>query len=128
MIYHSMLPEELSERIESLQKKALRIIYGFGHNYESLLSMSGNQTMKDRRINACKKFATGLSKSERYKYLLPLNTREGMGTRRGKKFCEEFSRTNRLYNSPLFFMRRLLNELYEEENEDEETLADLFYD
>ena len=44
-----------------------------------------------------------------------------MELRREKKYREEFARTERLYNSPVFYMRRILNNLSEEEN----TLEDL---
>ena len=41
--------------------------------------------------------------------------REGMTTRTRKKYVEEFAKSDRLYHSPLFHMRRILNECDDED-------------
>ena len=122
-----MLSNEQSERLEALQRKALRIIYGFDKSYDELLTITGTCKLKERREATALSFANKLASSERFRHLFPLNQAGGMSTRRRKKYYEENSRTTRLYNSPLFYLRRLLSqqEDYEDEDEDDD-LIELF--
>ena len=52
---------------------ALKIIFGFGNTYNQLLEKTGLRTLKDRREEACLKFAIKLKDSERFSYLFPEN-------------------------------------------------------
>ena len=81
--------------------------------------------MKARWEEAVLKFANKLVESNRFRDLFPLNNAERTNTRNRKKYLEETSRTSRLYDSPLFFLRRLLNEQNEEDIEDAD-FVDLF--
>ena len=47
--YHSMLTEGQSDRLEKLQKRALKTIYGWNNTYEKLLDISGIQRLEERR-------------------------------------------------------------------------------
>ena len=67
------------------------------------------KTLRQRRIDACDKFANACQKSERFSEWFPLRPVGRSGVRRGEVFKEEFARCNRLRDSPLFFMRRRLN-------------------
>ena len=124
VIYHSMLSKEMSDRLESLQRKALRIIYGFGIPYEELLAIANVSTLQERRNEASIQFANKLVQSERFKRYFPINNCDGVETRRRRKYLEENCRTSRLYNSPLFFLRRLLNQSYDDE--EDENVLDIF--
>ena len=48
----------MSGRLENLQKTALKIIYGFSRSYQSLLEISGLETLNQRRKKAVQKFAS----------------------------------------------------------------------
>ena len=48
-----------------------------------------------------------------------------MITRRRKQFVEENARTLRLYNSPLYYLRRIMNEQFSNA-EDEDGIIDIF--
>ena len=115
VVYDSMLTGELVDRLERQQKTALKIIYGFGKSYEDLLSLSGIETLASRRKSAVDIFIQKLLNSERFNYLFPLNTypEDMVNLRSTKKYKELYARTNRLFNSPLYSMRRKLNELLE---------------
>ena len=65
-------------------------------------------TLKERRIKAFERFTFKTAKNEKYKHWFPLkeNIR---GTRTPHVYKEEQAAGNRLYNSPIFAMRRLLN-------------------
>ena len=113
-VYHSMLTNEQINMLERLQTRALKLIFGFGLSSEELNKKAGITTLLERRQVAFKNFATSLSNNERYQSWLPLNEREGVTLRREKKYREDQARTERLFNSPLFKIRRELNK---EDNE-----------
>ena len=73
---------------------------------------AGIPLLSERRKNACKVFATKCAASERFGKWFPLREEPVRGRREGTAYrvYQEFSaRTDRLYNSPLYYMRRLLN-------------------
>ena len=112
-IFHPMLSGEQSERIERQQKKALKIVLGFGKTYEELLEEANIERLSVRRVHSCTEFAIKMQQSRRFSYLFPENIYpEDMAELRNtKKYREDFARSKRLYNSPLFTMRRILNDL-----------------
>ena len=57
MVFHSMLTDKQDEQLERLQATALRYIYGFGVSYAKMREASGLDTLRERRIAACDKFA-----------------------------------------------------------------------
>ena len=83
-------------------------MYGYDKSYGALLRLSGLETLKSRREVHFQKFAKKTSENVNYKHLFPKNT-SSVRTRHSKLFKEEFARTDRLYNSPVFAMRRALN-------------------
>ena len=113
VVYHSMLTEEQNKSIEGLQKMALKIILGFGKPYEVLLEESGLESLQERRERAFLKFANQLCTSPRYGHWFP-ECESSLNLRSSKKYQEHYARTSRLYNSPIFTMRRLLNKTYSE--------------
>ena len=110
-IYHSMLTLGMSEDLERQQKTALKMIFGFGLTYEDLLAKANIRRLSDRREEACLNFAKKMSESVRFGVLFPKNEYEEDTPvlRNRKTFTEEFARSERLYRSPLYHMRRVLN-------------------
>ena len=105
---HSQLSKYQSNRLEQVQKQCLRIMFGYGKPYSELLSQSGLEKLSVRRQNQFEKFAERASTNPVYKSWFPLN--EGRkGTRNRNVYLEKTARTDRLYKSPLYTMRRLLN-------------------
>ena len=117
VVYHSMLSKEQSERLEKLQRKVLRIIYGFENDYNVLLNLSGNVTLKERRESAVLKFARSLVSSDRFCHLFQESLPGEYNTRNKKRYIEEYARTSRLFNSPIFHYRRILNEDWNDEED-----------
>ena len=108
VVYHPMITDQQDEQIERLQATALRYIYGYGPSYAKMREMSGLDTLRARRIDACDKFAMKCAESDRFSHWFPLNNT----TRRSRHtlpYKEEYARCDRLKNSPLFYMRRRLN-------------------
>ena len=107
--YHPMLSQDQSERLERLQMRALKTIYGWDIPYSRLLEMSGVSSLADRRIKLVDDFAQKTAKNPRFSTWFPRSVQTGHDTRQTHIYHEEFSRTERYKNSPVFYMRRRLN-------------------
>ena len=55
-VFHHSLLEYLSYSLEQLQKRALKIIYGYDISYEQALSLAGLDNLVDRRSQLCDTF------------------------------------------------------------------------
>ena len=65
-VWHDCLTEEQSKKLESIQKRACRIILGAKYNsYTEALDLNGLQTPSNRRIQLCTKFAVDCTRSDR---------------------------------------------------------------
>ena len=95
--------------IERVQKCALRAILKEGYNsYEDALITCNLDTLKARRNQLCLSFATKCTKSEKSSHLFP--TKENaVETRNNEKYFVTKFCTDRLGNSAIPFMQRLLN-------------------
>ena len=110
--YHSMLTDEQSEKLEQLQQRALKIIYGTNIGSSERLERSGLQELRIRRENMFVKFAIKCSKNPKIKdSWFPLAEENNYNLREVTKYREEIARTDRLKNSPIYRMRKRLNEL-----------------
>ena len=110
----SMLNSTEKEILEACQRKALRVIFGFEVEYEEMLREAGIERLQERRRTLFEKFTMKMASSERFsRKWLPLRNTENdeMALRKRKKYVEFQARTDRLYNSPVFEMRRFLNTL-----------------
>ena len=110
VVFHSSLTATQSNQLERLQSQALKCIYGYEHSYRALLELSGLSTLKVRRENRCDKFALKTQASARYKHWFPMQEQR-RALRARPPFQELPARTSRLYNSPLYDLRRRLNRL-----------------
>ena len=107
VVYHPMLTDEQDQAIERLQAQALKCIYGYKDSYAMMREKAGITTHRARRIALCDKFANKALGNPRFASWFPERTaRSG---RRGDTYQEFNSRTDRLYNSPLYYFRRRLN-------------------
>ena len=111
VVYHALLTADQSERIERLQKRVLKIVYGFEDSYDILLQRANICPLKTRRENAVLKFARKMSVSPRFgnQWFPRWENEFEVNLREEKVFIEFQARTNRLYNSQLYQMRRILN-------------------
>ena len=55
-VYHYSIPEYLSESLKRVQRRALRIKYGYNCSYKDLLNQSKLTTLSKRRSELCSKF------------------------------------------------------------------------
>ena len=107
-VFNSSLTITQSQALERLQAQSLKAIYGYEHSYRALLEMTGLTTLQERRDKRDLKFAQKCSQNDRYKSWFPLNP-IARCTRQPLVYQEKRARTQRLYKSPLFNLRRRLN-------------------
>ena len=111
--YHSMLTKGQSKTLEDLQAYALRIIYGQKLSYRELLELSGVERLDERRLRLLDAFLNKTMKNEELaSRWFPRKTFTHHNLRKELIFVEKFAKNERLFNSPLYFMRRRLNEIY----------------
>ena len=109
--YHSLLTVTQSAEIESLQRKALRIVYGPEISYQEALAISNLTTLYDRRLELTKKFALKTANNPRFSDgWFPKQPPSSYPLRQQKIYQERRARTERMRKNPICFMQRLLNE------------------
>ena len=109
-VYHPLIPNYLSNKLESIQRQALRIIYGYNLNYERLLEDGRVETLSSRREKDALQFALKNCNNPRFSRWFPVNNnaRDARSSTR-RFYLERQCRTDRTRNNPIQFMIRMLN-------------------
>jgi hypothetical protein len=85
VVYASLLSATQVQALEALQKRSLRMIFGWEYSYQELLSISGIETLAERRDQRVKKFAVKSEKSCRFDEIWYVrNTHRCTGRRNNK--------------------------------------------
>ena len=109
VVNHTQLTQEQTNDLERLQAFNLKIIYGFRLSYREALSQSGLDTLWRRREKLLQKFIEKTSNIDRFRQRwFPRKTFTHMNLRKELFYEEKHARTERLYRSPLYSMRRRL--------------------
>ena len=108
VVYTSMLTQELEERLERVQTRALKNIFGHVYSSKQVLEMSGLYTLKERREKAAIKFANKMVQNKIFAGWFPKRRSKGR-TGDQDSYVEYPARTDRRRDSPLYYYRRLLN-------------------
>ena len=106
-VYHSMITDAQDEAVERLQTHALKCIFGPRLSGRRMRELAGLTTLRERRIECVDKFARKCIASDRFNHWFP--KRSGRATRNSEEYEEKFARCDRLYYSPLYYMRRRMN-------------------
>ena len=111
-VWHSGLSEENSQDLERIQKSALRLILKESYkSYKNALNVLELESLKDRRESLCLEFGKKCLKNEKMKHLFPQNNKiHPMVTRFQEEYEVDHANTERLKNSPIIYMQKLLNE------------------
>ena len=113
--YHSLLNIGQTLSLEALQKKALRIVYNPEISYEEALAVSNITTLEERRRNLTRDFALSTSKNTRYKDgWFPQKPNQNYSIRKPRPYIETQYKTERMRKNPINYMRKLLNDEYEQ--------------
>ena len=101
---------EESNNIERVQKVALRIcLKDDYHSYEEALTKTKLKTLEERRKMLCLRFAKSCAKHPQMKRMFPVNEKKGPETRYLEHYYVQPHNTDRLGNSLIPYMQRLLN-------------------
>ena len=109
---NSGLTKENIQDLERVQKLALGLILQELHkSYPNALKVLSLETLADRREVLCLQFAKKCLNNDKMKELFPKNSKtHPMKTRFDEKYEIETANTERLMNSPVIYMQRLLNQ------------------
>ena len=108
--YGPMLTAQLSEEIERLQLRVMKIIYGIYVSYATVLNETTLESLGSRRENLITNFALKTVRNPKFTNTwFPLAQPTQYNTRHKKKYAEIKCRTDRMYKSPIYTMRRILN-------------------
>ena len=107
VVYHPMLTDEQDQMVERMQAQARKSVYGYKDSYAEMREKAGVTTHRARRIELCDKFSKKAAASQRFESWFPRKT--GRSGRHGEEYHEFQARTDRLFNSPLYYHRRRLN-------------------
>ena len=109
VVWNSSITRGEQLDIERVQKCALRIILKDNYqSYENSLKLCGLETLKTRRNKLSLSFALKCLKNEATKNMFPVRDIQA-NTRFSEKYVVTRSCTDRLANSAIPFMQRLLN-------------------
>ena len=109
VVWHSSLTVGQELEIERVQKVALKIILKSQYTtYDQALKICNLVTLKQRREHLCLSFAKKCTKSERNRDMFPLKN-QVRSTRKPEKYQVTFCHTDRLKNSAIPYMQKLLN-------------------
>ena len=111
VVYDSLLTTEQSQRLERLQRRAIKIICGIHCSYMDGLERLGLTTLAERRRELVGKFIQKSLRNERFsRGWFPEKARNNYNTRHEQKYAEYKCNTERNRNNPLNAFRRRLNE------------------
>ena len=65
-VYHSLIPEYLSLKLETVQKQAMKVIFGHNIDYNNLIENGTIESLKSRREQAVARFAVKAASSPRF--------------------------------------------------------------
>ena len=119
-----MLTVTQTNDLERLQANALRTIMGWNKSYRECLGRCEIETLHDRRYEACRTFATKNASNARFPHWFPENDEPPYALRTRERYKVTFARHERLRNSPIHFMRRILNDQENAAPLDKEILDD----
>ena len=111
VVWHSSLTEENKQDLERVQKCAVKIMLGTRYkDYDNALVHVDLENLSERRKNLCLKFAKKCLDNKKTESLFPLNkNNHNMESRMTEKFKVKFAHTERLKQSSIPYMQRLLN-------------------
>ena len=112
VVWHSSLTEEDKIKLERVQKASLRIIMSDAYlNYENALQKLNLETLDQRRMQLCEKFAKSCLKSTHTSNMFPVNVQYNQDRlqKKSEYYKVQFARTERLRVSAIPYMQRILN-------------------
>ena len=113
VVWYSSLTQKCKNKLERVQKSALRIILGDQFvSYKDALKVLNLQSLDERRESLCLGFAKKCLQEKKFKSMFPKKHQvHNMEKRTNEKFIIRRSFTERHRKSAIPFMQRLLNKV-----------------
>ena len=113
VVWHSSLTEELSRKLEMVQKICLRVILGDKYeSYSDALDICNLKNLYERREERCLSFAKKCLKHPVHSKLFPLNMNNKNNMHKSReKYVVNFGRTNAYKDSTVPYLQRTLNNM-----------------
>ena len=109
VVWHSSISKGEQKDLERTQKVALRIILGQNYScYTDALRITGLDTLSARRTKISLSFANKCVRNNSTNWMFPEKI-SNVDTRNQERFQVSKARTDRLFNSAIPYMQRLLN-------------------
>ena len=117
VVWHSSLNQKCKDKLERVQKSALRIILGDQYiDYKNALKVLNLQSLEERREFLCLKFAKKCLQVEKFRSMFPRKQQvHNMLKRDNEKFVIRRTYTERHRKSAIPHMQRLLNKVETEQ-------------
>ena len=114
VIYGGFLTQAQSDELERMQATSLGIIWGNHLSYRRLLEAAGIETLKIRREKNFEKFTIKAFKSPVFRARwFPMRRDPGYDLRLPRPVMESKANHDRLMNSPVYRMRKMINDKIE---------------
>ena len=112
VIWGTSLTKENKEDLERTQKTFSKLVLREKYkNYENALIILNLETLEQRRIELCRRFAKNGIMNNTLNDLFPLNNKKHrMNNRKQNIYKVNFANTNRLKSGSVISMQKLLNE------------------
>ena len=117
-VYNSLIPSYISDKLEQVQRQAMKIVFGYGVKYEELVANGTIETLKDRRERNSLKFALKTLNNDRFSSRwFPKYAGHDQNIRATTRrvFFERKARTERMRSNPISYMTSQLNKHYNEQ-------------
>lgn len=112
VVYHSMLTRFQSNEIEKMQKRVLRLCFGFNTHYADSCETWNISRLDERRQQAQEKFVQKALQNPRFKRKWFVEREAIQNDLRWRKpYVEKKARTSKYYHSPLLTMQRIANRI-----------------
>ena len=96
--------------IERVQRAALNIILGYRYStYKEALQWFNIDSLEDRRVQLCSKFAHKAVKHDKFKNWFKVNHARTRTRQEQPKYCHVRARLGRYQKSPLSYLTAILN-------------------
>ena len=117
VVFHSMLTGTQAADPERMQRRVIRLCYGFATHPDTIAMNLGIETLEKRRDKAVHKFTVKAMKDDRFarKWFVERNDVE-TAIRRRRPFIEKRARTQRYLNSPLIRIQKTANDIMTDRN------------
>ena len=110
-VWHSCITMVERCDMERVRRAALHIILGDEYlSYKDALKLCQLESLEDRRVKLCSKFANKAVKSDKFKNWFKVNDKCNRTRQKQPQYCSVWARTTRYLKSPLSYLTSILNQ------------------